>query len=253
MVVVADDPCREAVTKEVSRAIPAFVEGLRIEAVASVHPRREVVELGFDDRVIMRAEHAPRVQLPPEAAGGIVEPGDASVAVVRVAKGEALARAADRDVVDAERRQLVSRHAGHAFEARRRPTMAPGSVRVLTRSRHEGASPGDSPPDTVHVRASAPPRPRRCSTLGACASCLAYRSEFPILETTTYLINHSLGAMPRRVEERLAEYARAWRERGVRAWGEGWWELPITVGDQVGRIIGAPRRHDRDAPERLRR
>ena len=21
-----------------------------------------------------------------------------------------------------------------------------------------------------------------------------------------------------------------WRERGVRAWGEGWWELPITVG-----------------------
>src|SRR5262245_2793020 len=69
---------------------------------------------------------------------------------------------------------------------------------------------------------------------------LAYRSEFPILECTTYLINHSLGAIPRGVEERLAEYARAWRERGVRAWGEGWWELPITVGDQVGRIIGAP-------------
>jgi kynureninase len=69
---------------------------------------------------------------------------------------------------------------------------------------------------------------------------LAYRSEFPILEATTYLINHSLGAMPRRVEERLAEYARAWRERGVRAWGEGWWDLPVTVGDQVGRIIGAP-------------
>ena len=68
----------------------------------------------------------------------------------------------------------------------------------------------------------------------------AYRSEFPILEHTTYLINHSLGAMPRRAEERLAEYARAWRERGVRAWAEGWWELPTTVGDQVGRIVGAP-------------
>jgi kynureninase len=67
----------------------------------------------------------------------------------------------------------------------------------------------------------------------------AYRSEFPILEHTTYLINHSLGAMPVRVEERLGEYARAWRERGVRAWGEGWWELPLTVGDQVGRIVGA--------------
>jgi kynureninase len=71
------------------------------------------------------------------------------------------------------------------------------------------------------------------------ARLAAYRSEFPILEHTTYLINHSLGAMPRRAEERLAEYARAWRERGVRAWGEGWWELPVTVGDQVGRIVGA--------------
>jgi kynureninase len=69
---------------------------------------------------------------------------------------------------------------------------------------------------------------------------LDYRSEFPILEQTTYLINHSLGAMPRRAEEGLAEYARTWRERGIRAWGEGWWELPLTVGDQVGRIVGAP-------------
>jgi kynureninase len=69
---------------------------------------------------------------------------------------------------------------------------------------------------------------------------LDYRSEFPILEHTTYLINHSLGAMPRRAEERVAEYARTWRERGIRAWGEGWWELPMTVGDQIGRIVGAP-------------
>ena len=69
---------------------------------------------------------------------------------------------------------------------------------------------------------------------------LDYRSEFPILEHTTYLINHSLGAMPARVEERVADYARTWRERGIRAWGEGWWELPMTVGDQIGRIVGAP-------------
>lgn len=67
-----------------------------------------------------------------------------------------------------------------------------------------------------------------------------YRSEFPILAHTTYLINHSLGAMPARAEIRLAEYARTWRERGVRAWGEGWWEMSTTVGDQVGRIVGAP-------------
>jgi kynureninase len=68
----------------------------------------------------------------------------------------------------------------------------------------------------------------------------SYRDRFPILEDTTYLINHSLGAMPAAAEERMLEYARAWNERGIRAWGEGWWELPLTVGDQIGRIIGAP-------------
>ena len=65
-----------------------------------------------------------------------------------------------------------------------------------------------------------------------------YRSEFPILEHTTYLINHSLAAMPAKAEERLAEYARMWKERGIRSWGEGWWTMPMTVGDQIGRIVG---------------
>jgi kynureninase len=68
----------------------------------------------------------------------------------------------------------------------------------------------------------------------------SYRDRFPILEHTTYLINHSLGAMPADAEDRVAEYARTWRERGIRAWAEGWWEMPLTVGDQIGRIIGAP-------------
>jgi len=47
---------------------------------------------------------------------------------------------------------------------------------------------------------------------------LDYRAEFPILEHTTYLINHSLAAMPRRAEDRLAEYARMWGE-DEDAWG----------------------------------
>src|SRR5213082_403733 len=69
---------------------------------------------------------------------------------------------------------------------------------------------------------------------------LAYRERFPILRETTYLINHSLGAMPAEAERRLAEYARTWATRGIRAWSEGWWTMPMTVGDQIGRIVGAP-------------
>jgi kynureninase len=67
-----------------------------------------------------------------------------------------------------------------------------------------------------------------------------YRAEFPILEHTTYLVSHSLGPMPRGAAERLSDYAQMWQERGIRAWAEGWWASAWTVGDQVGRIVGAP-------------
>jgi kynureninase len=67
-----------------------------------------------------------------------------------------------------------------------------------------------------------------------------YRDRFPILEHTTYLISHSLGPMPLGAEENLLRYAREWRERGVRAWAEGWWETSTSVGDQLARIFGAP-------------
>ncbi len=68
---------------------------------------------------------------------------------------------------------------------------------------------------------------------------LAWRGEFPILSRTTYMISHSLGAMPRRAARRLAEFADTWETRGVRAWEEGWWEMPVTIGNLVGSIIGA--------------
>jgi kynureninase len=69
---------------------------------------------------------------------------------------------------------------------------------------------------------------------------LDYRSEFPILEHTTYLASHTLGPMPRRAPEQLQEFARMWAERGIRAWSDGWWRTPMEVGDQIGRIVGAP-------------
>ena len=68
---------------------------------------------------------------------------------------------------------------------------------------------------------------------------LRFRDRFPILESTTYLVSNSLGAMPRSVADRLAEYTREWATRGVRAWAEGWWEMPVAVGDEIAPLIGA--------------
>lgn len=69
---------------------------------------------------------------------------------------------------------------------------------------------------------------------------LAWRQEFPILERSTYLVSHSLGAMPRGVSTELEAYAQTWATRGVRAWAEGWWQMPVTLGNLLGSIIGAP-------------
>lgn len=69
---------------------------------------------------------------------------------------------------------------------------------------------------------------------------LRYRSEFPILEKTTYLISNSLGAMPRGVRDSLAQYAETWQTRGVRAWEEKWWMLALDVGNQIGKLMNAP-------------
>jgi kynureninase len=54
-----------------------------------------------------------------------------------------------------------------------------------------------------------------------------------------YLISNSLGAMPASVETRMKEYANTWASRGVRAWAESWWEMPLAVGDIIAPLIGA--------------
>ncbi len=69
---------------------------------------------------------------------------------------------------------------------------------------------------------------------------LKWRDEFPILVETTYLVSNSLGAMPRAAYDSLKDYADTWAARGVRAWGEGWWDLNVEVGNRIGTIIGAP-------------
>jgi kynureninase len=68
---------------------------------------------------------------------------------------------------------------------------------------------------------------------------LAFRGEFPILDHTNYLVSNSLGAMPRSVPDRLAEYAAEWARYGVRAWAREWWQMPGSVGDAIAPLMGA--------------
>src|SRR5215212_3262441 len=67
-----------------------------------------------------------------------------------------------------------------------------------------------------------------------------WRREFPIVDTCTYLVSHSLGAMPRRAVENVHAFADTWMTRGVRAWSEGWWEIGRAAGDLLAPIVGAP-------------
>ena len=66
----------------------------------------------------------------------------------------------------------------------------------------------------------------------------SWRREFPIVETCTYLVSHSLGAMPRKTAIYLQQFADEWSSRGVRAWHEGWWEVGRTTGDLLAPVLG---------------
>jgi kynureninase len=68
---------------------------------------------------------------------------------------------------------------------------------------------------------------------------LSFRAEFPILQTTTYMISNSLGAMPRGVYDSVHAYCDIWASRGVRAWEEKWWMMAQEVGDAVGVLMNA--------------
>ena len=69
---------------------------------------------------------------------------------------------------------------------------------------------------------------------------LKWRSEFPILEKKRgYLINNSLGAMPRKTYDNLRAYADTWATDGVLAWHD-WVPMVTQTADLIAPLIGAP-------------
>ncbi len=68
-----------------------------------------------------------------------------------------------------------------------------------------------------------------------------FRDEFDLPADVIYLDGNSLGPLPKATPGRVAEVvAREWGGSLIRAWNaHGWMRLPLSVGEKIGRIIGA--------------
>ncbi|WP_119275058.1 kynureninase [Taklimakanibacter deserti] len=69
----------------------------------------------------------------------------------------------------------------------------------------------------------------------------ARRELFVIPQNTIYLDGNSLGPLPRHVAKRLGNaVSEEWGQSLIRGWNaHGWFDLPRTLGDRIGRLIGA--------------
>ncbi|MEK7252499.1 MAG: kynureninase [Actinomycetota bacterium] len=66
------------------------------------------------------------------------------------------------------------------------------------------------------------------------------RESFAVPERLIYLDGNSLGIMPRQAANRAAMVLKEWEEHLVGGWNDaGWWDLPITLGDKIARLLGA--------------
>jgi kynureninase len=69
---------------------------------------------------------------------------------------------------------------------------------------------------------------------------LRWRKEFPILKHTTYLVSHSMGAMPKTAFDRLRQYGEEWAEDGLEAY-DHWVPRLRDTADLIGSLFGAPK------------
>ena len=114
MLFVVNDPGREAPLKEVTDAVVAVVEPLRVEEAEPVHRARKDSAGRRDDEVRVVRHQAPVEQLPAEAAGRFLELRDERVGVVAVAHDRLARNTAHRDVKHASfGQEHGSRRAGH--------------------------------------------------------------------------------------------------------------------------------------------
>ncbi|MEZ4366144.1 MAG: aminotransferase class V-fold PLP-dependent enzyme [Kofleriaceae bacterium] len=68
---------------------------------------------------------------------------------------------------------------------------------------------------------------------------LVHRAKFPALESCVHLISHSLGCVPGRAKDDLAEFAELWATRSISAWSE-WLPEVDRAAARIAKIISAP-------------
>jgi kynureninase len=62
----------------------------------------------------------------------------------------------------------------------------------------------------------------------------SFRERFAIEDELIYLDGNSLGRLPKTTVRRVIDVTtREWGGRLIRSWGEGWMDLPVTVGDRL--------------------
>ncbi|TMJ24033.1 MAG: kynureninase, partial [Alphaproteobacteria bacterium] len=79
------------------------------------------------------------------------------------------------------------------------------------------------------------------AALDAADPLRALRARFALPEGVIYLDGNSLGPPPKAVFAELDQAARhEWGEGLIRSWNDaGWFTLTATLGDRIGRLIGA--------------
>lgn len=68
---------------------------------------------------------------------------------------------------------------------------------------------------------------------------LRWRSEFPGLEESVYLISHSLGCLPIKTAEYMEEFLELWHRKSITAW-EDWLPEVDRAAARIERLLSAP-------------
>ena len=69
-------------------------------------------------------------------------------------------------------------------------------------------------------------------------SLLEYRPRFPALEECVHFISHSLGCVPAKAKDDLAEYFELWRTKSITAWSD-WLPEVDRAAERIAKIISA--------------